>query len=93
MYASILLTTVSSNCTVYNFTKNTLLIHLLQADLLEPLEMPVNDGLPGKGLCTEGIKETSKVHVGSSSFGVPEEERKGDIQNESLKGTAVRKTA
>lgn len=50
-------------------------------------------GSLGKDYTQQRRQETSKVHVGSSSFGFPEEEEKEDIQNESLKGTVVRKTA
>lgn len=47
----------------------------------------------GKDYTWQGIQETSKVHVGSSSFGFSKAEGKEDVQNESFKGNSSQKNS
>lgn len=47
----------------------------------------------GKDYTWQGIQETSKVHVGSSSIGFSKVEGKEDVQNESFKGNSSQKNS
>lgn len=55
--------------------------------------MPVNDGFPGKGLYMAGDTRDQKNACRKQQFWIYKEEGKEDIENESLRGTVVRKTA
>lgn len=73
--------------------RNLLLIYLLQADLLEPLQMPVNDGFPGKGLYVAEETRDQQSACGKQQLWIPWRGRERGHPEWKLEGNSSQKNS